>query len=311
MKRKYSIGVDIGGSHITSAVVDLDTRELVEGSQATLSVDNRGEKDDIIRRWSEAISASIAKVPGGELAGIGFAMPGPFDYEKGICLIKGVPKYEKLYGTDIGEAIRNVAGISPDLPVRFINDASAFAVGEAWAGKTAGFEKSVAITLGTGFGSAFVDSKVPVVTGESVPDLGCVYHIKFGEGIADDYFSTRWFTSRYKEITGRSAEGVKEIAAMAEDDSSVKELFSVFGTNLGRFLSPWLLKFGAEALVIGGNISRAYHLFGNSMAEALFDEDCRTEVFISDLMEESALYGSAFLLDEDYWLTVKDTLKHM
>ena len=37
--------------------------------------------------------------------GIGFAMPGPFDYVKGICYIRGVAKYENLYGINVGEAI--------------------------------------------------------------------------------------------------------------------------------------------------------------------------------------------------------------
>ena len=32
-------------------------------------------------------------------------MPGPFDYVKGICYIRGVAKYENLYGFNITDAI--------------------------------------------------------------------------------------------------------------------------------------------------------------------------------------------------------------
>ena len=43
------------------------------------------------------------KVPLENVKGIGFAMPGPFDYVKGICYIQGVAKYENLYGINVTE----------------------------------------------------------------------------------------------------------------------------------------------------------------------------------------------------------------
>ncbi len=93
-----------------------------------------------------------------------------------------------------------------------MNDASAFAVGEAWAGSASGSNRSLAITFGTGFGSAFISNKIPVVDGPEVPRIGCVYHLPYKDGIADDYFSTRWFLGRYKAITGKELKGVKELA---------------------------------------------------------------------------------------------------
>lgn len=306
-----AIGVDIGGSHISCAIIDLESRIILKDTMAGRPVDNREEADIIIGRWCEAIGESLGSVDRDKLAGIGFAMPGPFDYVNGICLIKGVPKYEKLYGTDIGKAIRKSLDLPADLPVRFMNDASSFAVGEAWAGKGSGYNRTMAITLGTGFGSAFVENRVPVVTGDRVPDLGCVYHIKFGEGIADDYFSTRWFTKRYYEVTGSEAEGVLEISNAAAGNPAVAEIFSQFGANLGGFLAPWLNRFGAEALVLGGNISGAYNLFGIAFERELINNGTHIASFVSTLKEDAALLGSAYLLDDDYWLLVKDWLKFM
>ena len=46
-----------------------------------------------------------------------------------------------------------------------MNDASAFAVGEAWAGSASDFNRSLSITLGTGFGSAFISNHIPIVDG--------------------------------------------------------------------------------------------------------------------------------------------------
>ena len=311
MKKQYSIGVDIGGSHITCAAIDMEKREIKRNTIAERSVDNKGTADEIIKRWSEALSETLDRAGRKNIKGIGFAMPGPFDYVNGICLIKGVPKYEKLYGTNVGEAISKALKISPEIPVRFINDASSFAVGEAWAGKASESHRSMAITLGTGLGSAFIADKVPVVTGDLVPDLGCVYHISFRDGIADDYFSTRWFIKKYGELTGKSSSGVKDVAEAAEYDDRVRNIFIEFGLSLASFLSPYLNKFGAEVLVLGGNISRAYDLFGPAMEDEMRRQNCTTIPLLSDLKEDAALLGSAYLLDDSFWSSVRGSLQYM
>lgn len=306
-----AIGIDIGGSHITAIAVDMQNHTIIKGSRSESPVDNKAEADEILEVWAGTIRKIVDKLPVFRLRGIGFAMPGPFDYVRGICLIRGVPKYEKLYGVDVGKVISSRLGLPCDCRVRFMNDASSFAVGEAWAGKAAGYKKMMAITLGTGFGSAFIDNHIPVVEGDSVPRGGCVYHLPVGNGIADDYFSTRWFTSGYREVTGKEAAGVKEIAAEAGSDVVVRALFEEFGKNLGSFLSPWLIRFGAEILVIGGNISHAYHLFGQTFENALEKTKCTIRVDISDLKEDAALLGSAYLLDDDFWKAVQPALALM
>jgi len=284
---------------------------IIKGSREESTVDNKAEADEILEVWAGTLRKIVAKLPIFRLRGIGFAMPGPFDYVKGICLIRGVPKYEKLYGVNVGRAISSKLGLPCDCRVRFMNDASSFAVGEAWAGKASGCKKMMGITLGTGFGSAFIDDRIPVVEGNTVPRMGCVYYLPVGDGIADDYFSTRWFTARYREITGREAAGVKEVAAEAASDAAIRALFDEFGKNLGSFLSPWLLKFGAEVLVIGGNISCAYDLFGVVFESTLKKTECDIRVEISGLKEDAALLGSAYLLDDDFWKAVQPALPLM
>ena len=311
MKKHFSIGVDIGGSHITCAAIDLDEKEIIRDTIAERPVDNKGTAGEIIDSWSETLAETLEGAGKEYFKGIGFAMPGPFDYVNGICLIKGVSKYEKLYGVNVGKAIANRLGLPANCKVRFMNDASSFAVGEAWAGKGRDHKRMMAITLGTGFGSAFVEDKIPVVEGDRVPKMGCVYHLPFGKGIADDYFSTRWFIARYSELTGSVAHGVKEIANAALKSAEVKAIFDEFGHNLGRFLSPWLNKFSAEILVIGGNISYAYDLFGPIFEKELRTAGCEIQVSISVLKEDAALLGSAYLLNEEFWKAVKPALALM
>jgi glucokinase len=311
MKKNIAIGADIGGSHISCAAVDITSGKILKETLSERSVNNQAKANVIIAEWTEVISSVMAKVPHKNIKGIGFAMPGPFDYVKGISFIRGVAKYENLYGFNISHAISSSLGVAEDFLIRFMNDASSFAVGEAWAGSAAMAGRSLSITLGTGFGSAFISNRIPIVDGPDVPKLGCVYHLPYNDGIADDFFSTRGLTGRYKSISGKALSGVKELAQLADSDKLVADLFADFGDKLGQFLAPWLKGFKAEILVIGGNISHAYSLFGESLESSLKKEKCNCEVALSGLKEDAALLGSAYLLDDDFWKSVQHALPLM
>ncbi len=310
--KKFAIGTDIGGSHITCAVIDLGKKQLIKASTATQAVDNQASADLILGNWAAALKKSITTIDPKHLAGIGFAMPGPFNYETGIAMFTHeVAKFQSLYEVNVSARLKQLLNLGVDYDLRYMNDATAFAVGEAWIGKAAGVKRSVSITLGTGFGSAFVDAGIPVVKGGSVPKLGCVWHLPFNGAIADESFSTRWFIKQYSAKSGRKVGGVKDIADKAGTDPVAKGIFIEFGTNLGIFLAPILKQFGAETLVIGGNVSGAYSLFGDALEKTLAKQNARISVQISDLMEDAALIGSARLFDDDFWTNVKSLLSSM
>jgi glucokinase len=311
MKHNLAIGVDIGGSHISCAAVDLKSFKIIDETRTEKAVDNKAEASKIIEVWAQALLNVIKKIPQDSLKGIGFGMPGPFDYVKGISYIKGVAKYEHLYGCNVKKAISESLDFHDNLPIRFMNDVSTFAVGEALVGKAAKAERSMSITLGTGFGSAFIADRIPIVDGPEVPKLGCVYHLPYGDNIADDYFSTRWFIGRYKKITGRELDGVKQFAELAGKDKVVMDLFAEFGNNLGIFLAPWLKRFKAEIVVVGGNISHAYNLFGDIFENSLKKEGCNCKVALSELKEDAAFIGAAYLLDEKFWKDIQHALPLM
>jgi len=311
MNHNLAIGVDIGGSHITCAAVDLNSFNVLKETLTERAVDNKASAVEIISVWSQALREIMEHFPHHSVKGIGFGMPGPFDYVKGISYIQGVAKYENLYGVNVMEAISEKLKLPEGFPIRFMNDVSVFAVGEALVGKAAKADRSMSITLGTGFGSAFIDNRIPIVDGPEVPKLGCVYHLPYGDNIADDYFSTRWFLGQYKKLTGKDLSGVKELADRAGSDNIVKDLFAEFGNNLANFLAPWLKKFKAEIVVVGGNISNAYNLFGEIFEAGLEREGCSCKVALSELKEDAALIGGAYLMNEDFWKSVQHALPLM
>jgi len=91
----------------------------------------------------------------------------------------------------------------------------------------------------------------------------------------------------------------------------VHELFSEFGNNLGVFLAPWLKKFGAEIVVVGGNISNAYHLFGDIFENSLRKENCDCKIALSELKEDAAFLGAAYLMNEQFWKDIQHALPLM
>lgn len=301
MGKEYAIGVDIGGSHISSILVDVSKGTLLRESMAGQKVNNKASAGEILNDWSVAIRKTLMHVDKNDLLGIGFAMPGPFDYLNGVALLKNVDKYESLYGINVGDELKSRLGLPYSLPFRYMNDAMTFAIGECWMGQASAFKNVVALTLGTGFGSAFLTNGVPVIEGGSVPAMGYVYHIPYENGIADDYFSTRWFVREYAERTGIACSGVKEIAERAKQEEQAKKLFQDFGTRIGYFIAPLLHRFKADCLVIGGNISAAVSLFRPSLEIALLKQGIHMEIVISELKESAAMAGSARLLDDDFW----------
>lgn len=302
MKSHYAIGADIGGSHISTVLIDLENKCKVESSFHEVRVDHQASADEIIKRWAVSIKKTMRSIPEGGIAGVGFAMPGPFDYKNGISLMdKSVAKYEGLYGINVGDALKKELNLPPWMPFRYINDALAFAIGECWIGKASAYRNVMAITLGTGFGSAFLTNGVPVIEGDRIPEKGYVYHIPYRGGIADDFFSTRWLVSQFQERTGLMCKGVKEIADLSMEMPEAKELLQDFGHDLGSFLLPLLTRFEADCLVIGGNISGAYPIFGPSLEAVMYQQNNALNIMVSELMESAAMIGSARLLEASFW----------
>lgn len=292
--RRFSIGCDIGGSHISCALVDIDSGKIFENSIVNVKVDNSSEAHIILDAWAKAIDQCKSNIPlDGSFIGIGFAIPGPFDYENGIALYDNSnQKFENLNNVDVTTEITSRLGIDKN-QLKFTNDATAFALGSYWFGSGKGFKKMIAITLGTGFGSSFISHGKSIEEGNTVPDGGYLWDKPFEDGIADDYFSTRWFVNSFNDISNEKVTGVKQIAEFAnEGNKTAIELFNQFGTNLGTCLTNPIANFEAEIVVIGGNIGEALSLFNPSLQKYLKAKNINITFKTSVLKESAAMLGA-------------------
>jgi glucokinase len=301
------IGIDIGGSHISSAAVNKETLEIIDGTWFRGAVDSKASKEIILKKWAEIINQTLDEVKTNDAVGIAFSMPGPFEYETGTAMFEGNDKYESLYNVNIPEDLITYLN-NKNVTFRFLNDATSFGIGSALGQKDGGANKKViAITLGTGFGASFLNDVIPVVNGTGVPENGCLWDKTFQDSIADAYFSTRWFLQKYEQYSGqKSNDGVKEIASLQNEHSA--QIFDEFAQNLSDFLLPYVLNFKADSLVLGGNIAKCHTLFLPKVLEKWETAGTKIAVTILDNTEESSIVGSSYMFNEIFWERIKEEL---
>jgi len=288
---EYALGIDIGGSHITAAIVNINKKMIVASTKNTIYLDASQNAQDILNIWIKCIENCLQNSKAFPILGVGISLPGPTNYEKGITELIGNDKYEKLFGVDLRNYLFGKLRKWIDDPskITFVNDANGFLLGETWSNNMDD-ENIMGITLGTGIGSGFMQQGKIISKGNNIPKRGEVYNLPFKGKTGEEWISTRWFLKTYKNKIGSAVNNVKEIADQAESSVEIRQIFEDFGENLGNFLAPILKEFDANTLVLGGNITRSYTLFQSSF-EKCFHENMPKIHFASDT-EDSAILGA-------------------
>jgi len=284
---KIAIGVDIGGSHISAGLIDLSDKRLKEESVIRKHVESGAAAGDIIKNWAEVIRSLLEKYQPVH-SKIGIAMPGPFNYQEGISLMKENQKFGALYGMNIRTALADAAGVPAD-SIRFRNDAEAFLEGEMFCGFGQGCSVAAAVTLGTGLGSARHR--------DGITEDADLWNSSFLDSTAESYLCTRWFTNRYKEITGIEINDVKSLSAATRSDPNAQKVFEEFGINLSLFINKLISDDNPQVVILGGNIIRTFPLFQVEFLKGLTESN-RQKIKLSRLGELAALVGGACLWNE-------------
>jgi len=143
-----AIGIDVGGSSIKCALVDLGTGELASERFST-PTPAQGATETLLA----ALATVAANVPGDHPVGLAFP---------GVIRNGTVRTAANLNKDWIGLPLAKLAGAHLRRPVIAINDADAAGVAELRYGAARGVSGTVLLlTLGTGIGSAlFVDGRL-------------------------------------------------------------------------------------------------------------------------------------------------------
>jgi glucokinase len=251
--------LEVGGTHVSAALLAPPwSPEPVHRSP----VRGDGTAEQIVEDLLRGASA-LGPQPG---ARWGVAIPGPFDYAAGIGRFTGVGKFDALRGFALGEVLTRELGAAE---VVFLNDAQAFGIGEWRAGTTQGHDRVLVLTLGTGVGSCFLDRGAPVTDGPHVPPEGRADLLTIDGAPLEDTVSRRALLARAGAAPGVDVRDLAERAVSGE--SVARALFTDAFTALGHAMAPWVQRFGASLVVVGGSIAASWDLVAAPLRAGLTD----------------------------------------
>jgi glucokinase len=148
VKSSTVLAFDVGGSRIKAGAVTPSGNVECLSSASTPSV------------WSEAaveirgLGKELAE--GHDFAGVGMCVPGLVNQKGVVTSLPG--KLEGIVGVDLPEFLTQEFGTRSLV----VNDAIAYAVGEAAAGAGMGAERVLVMTIGTGIGVTVIEEGKPV-----------------------------------------------------------------------------------------------------------------------------------------------------
>ncbi|GEM44433.1 ROK family protein [Deinococcus cellulosilyticus] len=289
---KFALCLDVGGSHVTAAPIDLTNRTLLETGRVREHIRHFDPLESVIRTWWSALSMAALACEGADISHITVAVPAPFDYAQGISHM--THKYRSLYGEDVGAHLRRNQQYSPldGIPILFANDADLFALGEHWAGVGQTFDRIIGITLGTGLGSGFIRQGRVITQGQGVPEGGELWNTPYLDVQAERYACGQAVTDFYQHLRGENCTA-QEICHRADHgDPHARKAYWLLGEHLSAILLPHAQAFEAQAVVIGGNVSRAWNHFSPALQAGLPG----VQVHPSRLLEDATLLGGAALI---------------
>jgi glucokinase len=258
------IAIDVGGSSTKSAVVSRDLDILTPVINTPLN--SAGTADEIIGTLAGTINRHLAESDA--IQGVSFGFPGPFEYDKGICRVFGLTKFEAIYGYHIPTSLEPLLTRAA-LPMRFQNDADVAIFGEVKYGVGRSYQRVIGLTLGTGLGSGFMADGKLITDGPDVPAGGEVFPLFFeGQG-SDDLFSTRGLLARFRQNGVEVRDVASAVRNIDQYGAPVTAAFEDFGRGLGQFLEPLVENFRAEAVVMLGGIAQASDYFVPAMQQTL------------------------------------------
>jgi predicted NBD/HSP70 family sugar kinase len=286
---------EVGGTHVAAALIDPKRWASVCARPPRAELDPLGSDVEIIRNIARCASAIGS--PAGAVWGAAF--PGPFDYEAGIGRFIDVAKFEALRGIDVRRALMELIEPRP-ADIVFIKDADAFALGEWRSGAGFGHRRVVGITLGTGVGSAFLADGNIIENASNVPPEGRVDLLRIEGRALEDTVSRRAILAAYSNLSGKSnpALDVRELSELARMGDREARL-SIEGAmaSLGRVLAPWLDRFGATLVVVGGSIAGSWDLISaplwSSLSSAVPGLERRLAMVRAQHPDSAAIVGAA------------------
>lgn len=267
----YTIGVDLGGSHVACGCVSIDG-EITGYSERPVDRTASPEKiisEDVCGVIRDCLEKNAAVRDG--IKGIGIGIPGRTDSKNGICVFAPNLGWRDV---NVSEPVSREFG----LPVFILNDARAMAVGEKHFGNGKGCDNFVCIAVGTGVGGGIVaGGRLLLGANEAAGEIGHITVEPEGpvcgcgnHGCAEALASRLGIVRRAEDAIDAGAETIlarenlssKDIydAAVKGDRLSLK-IWEDTGIYLGRAIANIATTVNPERILFSGRVSNAWEFF--------------------------------------------------
>ena len=148
LQQGLAIGIDVGGTKIKAGLVNQEGKVIA--AQVLVTEKEKGAKH-VLKKVAQLIS-ELSGSTTEKVLGVGLALPGDIEYQKGYSLCCPNLKWGKL---EVSAPLTKSTGF----PVRLVNDANAACLGEYFYGGGKAAATFLSITLGTGVGSGLILDK--------------------------------------------------------------------------------------------------------------------------------------------------------
>ena len=303
MEKKYVVGVDLGGTKIYTALVDLEGNIIKEKTVETLA--HEGEQA-VMGRIVDTINYVIDGTDKDLVKSIGIGSPGPLDVKNGIIIENSNLPFKNF-------AIVKTIKETYDLPTYLDNDANVATLGEFMFGAGKGTENMVFITASTGIGGgAVLNGKLfRGSTGNALEvghmtvategprcgcgNLGCAEALGSGTAIgkrAKEAVLSNVVTSlkNYENVTAK--EVFKEAA---NGDRVAKNILNTSLTYLGIAVANTITNFDPEKVVVGGGVVNGGDIVIDTIRNVV-EERCMAAFVENCTIEKAVLGGKAGVL---------------
>lgn len=257
------LAFDVGGTDIKSALFDADGTAL--GLRRTPTPIVEGDRTQALLERLDVLAAELRTAhPEVVPQAVGLVVPGIVDADAGIG----------IFASNLGwhdAPLRDLASARLGLPVAFDHDVRAASWAERRLGGARDYADAVVLVIGTGIAGALLVGGVPYTAGGYAGEIG---HSPIADGpvcacgargCLEAVASAGAIARRYREATGITPEGAKDvIARAAAGDEVAAEIWNSALDALTMSLAQLTAVVAPQAVVIGGGLSRA--------GGALFDE---------------------------------------
>lgn len=306
---QYIIGVDIGGTSVEIAVINLDGKIIKKTSFDTQS----NLENDLTATLAIKIKQLLkeCQLNNEHILGVGIGVPGITDIDKGI-VFEAPSLGWKQY--PLKEKMENLL----PFPTYIDNDVNVAVLGEQWKGAGKNKQNIMQITLGTGIGcglvingqlyrgSSFAAGEIGYIVTDKNAAEEAYDSIFSGYGFLDSHVGGPSITKRmlnYLDDESIDPEewSAKKIFLLAKDgDETALSVVNDALSHLAFALINVITIVNPECVILGGGISKSMHWFLEDITEIIEKHlPVKTEITITQLTDVS-LIGAAFLLLKEH-----------